>query len=185
MKKLLLLLLFFTASDMFPQASESLQLQTKKLYDAFNTVDIDLLTEMLCTNTDKQATYDKLDAAFLNEELKMRFVFTNAKFNYSSIKSIGSNSYSSINFRNVIRITYYNPIDVEAIQKSLKEKYNAMSVAYEKARNSFLIIYNAKLIASTDNGTVWRFTFDDNTLPAVISEGCVNENIKKEFALNK
>ncbi|HLA56513.1 MAG TPA: hypothetical protein VK623_10455 [Flavobacterium sp.] len=188
-------LILFCCTFSFSQTAESLKTDTKKLYDSFDNIDIEGLTNMLCANGNK-ADYDKLDAVFQDDGQKFRFVFTNAKFNYSPVKVIDGKSYCSISFRNVIRITYFKPINVDETQQSLKAKFSAQSVAYEKARNSFMIIYTAKLIAIAETGSEaggrtgeanaqWRFVFNDNTLPTEIFQGCLSDdNTRKELGLN-
>jgi hypothetical protein len=116
----LTVILFFTSFLAFSQTTESLKTDIKKLYDSFDNIDIEGLTNLLCANGNK-ANYDKLDAVFQDEERKFRFVFTNAKFNYSPVKVIGDKSYCSISFRNVIRITYFKPINVDEMQQSLRK----------------------------------------------------------------
>jgi hypothetical protein len=180
--KTLLFLLLVVSSNVFAQVPEHLQTDTKQLYVAFDDIDIDKLSAMILSPSEPSIVYDKLDAYFLNEEQKFRYVFTNAKFNYSDIKEIDGRSYCVINFRNVVRITYFKPIEAAEIQKTLKEKFNAQSVVYEKTRNSFLIVYNAKMVASLTNGA-WQFAFVDQTLPMNISEGAVSETVKKALAL--
>lgn len=176
------LAVLFCCCMSFAQTPKELQNDTKKLYIAFDEIDIDKLSVMILSNSEPTIVYDQLDAYFLTEDQKFRFVYTNATFNYSDIKTIDGNSYCAINFRNVVRITYFKPIDVANTQKSLKEKWNAQSIQYEAARNSFLIVYNAKMIASLRKGA-WQFAFIDKTIPTEISEGIMTENIKNGLAL--
>jgi hypothetical protein len=180
--KTLLFLLLIISSDVLAQVPEHLQTDTKKIYVAFDEIDIDKLSAMILSPSEPNAVYDKLDAYFLNDQQKFRYVFTDAKFNYSDVKEIDGHSYCAVSFRNVIRITYFNPIEVTEVQKTLKEKFKAQSVVYEKARNSFLIVYNAKMVASLTNGA-WQFAFIDQTLPTDISEGAVSDAVKKALAL--
>lgn len=158
----------------------------RKLYAAFDDVDIDALSNMLCTNGDKASLYDKLDAYFLNDECKFRYVFSNVKYNFSPEKIIGGKSFYTVSFRNVIRITYFKPLsNILETQEALKQKFNAQSAVYDKTRNCFLIVYNARLVAFNDTENLqWKYFFADNTLPKSISESCCSDEIKKELALN-
>jgi hypothetical protein len=156
----------------------SLQAEVKRLYTTAHDIDIAALTEMLCSNdTD---TYAKLDAHFQNEEQKFRYVFTNAKYNYGPAKIIAGKTYYVITFRNVVRITYFKPVDVASTQTLLKDKFAAQTITYDKSRNAYMITYNAKMVAIEDNG--WKFAFADSTFPP-ISENCLPDGIKKELGL--
>jgi hypothetical protein len=185
MKTKIALLLLLVSGTFFAQTSQTLQPDVKKLYVAFDEIDLDALTEMLCT-ADRQTVYGKLDAHFLNDTQKFRFVFTNAKFNYSDIKIINGEPFCGITFRNVVRITYFSAIDVAQVHQLLKNKFRAQSVVYEKARNAFLIVYNAKMIAHQDSSAGrWKFAFADDTIPQEISAGCVTNEIKNQLGLQR
>lgn len=187
MKNILILFLFLVGFTAFAQTPESLQSATKRLYVAFDEIDIDLLSQMICSAEENQMVYDQLDAYFLNDISKFRFVNTNAKITYSPIKVIDGKSYASIHFRNVIRITYFKPMQsVADTQQELKAKFKAQSVVYEKSRNSFMIVYTANLMAiSETENPQWSFTFTDNTLPMNLSETCLaHSKIIKELGLN-
>lgn len=159
------------------QTPQQLQSDVKKLYVAFDEIDIDKLSVMLLSMDEPAKVYDKLDSYFLNDEQKFRYVYTNVKYNFGPIQTVDSKSYCVINFRNVVRITYFKPIDVASIQSMLKVKFNTESVIYEKARNSFIIVYNAKMIASQTGG-IWQFAFADNTLPNDISGDVIRRILK-------
>ena len=176
------LLLLLTIGRLSAQAPQQLQSDVKKLYVAFDEIDIDKLSVMLLSTDEPAKVYDKLDSYFLNDEQKFRYVYTNVKYNFGPIQEIDGKSYCSINFRNVVRITYFKPIDVASVQGMLKVKFNTESVVYEKARNSFMIVYNAKMIASQTGG-IWQFAFADDTLPKEISGDIVPENAKKALGL--
>jgi hypothetical protein len=133
---------------------------------------------MLCT-ADAEA-YTKLDGHFQNEEQKFRYVLTNIKYNYGPAKTIDGKTYYLITFRNVVRVTYFKPIDIASTQALLKEKFSAETITYDKNRNAYMITYNAKMVAIEDSG--WKFAFVDNTFPSV-SENCLTDNIKKELGL--
>ena len=163
----------------FSQAPSTLQSEVKRLYTACHDIDITLLTEMLFSTDEK--IYATLDSYFLNDDTKFRYVETNAKYNYGAEKVIDGKTYIPINFRNVVRVTYFKPIVVADKQAELKVKFNSESVVYNAQRNAFMIIYNAKMLAIGD-GNQWKFAFLDGTLPSV-SEGCVTESIKKALAL--
>lgn len=176
-----LLFLFVFASGMvFSQSPLS---DAKKLYTAFHDIDLETVSEMLCSNDSKEEVYKKLDAYFLSDESKFRYVQTNAKYNISPKKIIGDKSYHVVDFRNVVRVTYFKPIEVGATQKSLKEKFNAQSINYDKNRNAFLIVYTTKMIVFSESDGQWKFLFDDNTIPRDISESCIDTNVKKDLGL--
>jgi hypothetical protein len=177
MKTKICLLLLITGC-VFSQTPASLQNEVKRLYTAAHDIDITTLSEMLCT-TDAEA-YAKLDGHFQNEEQKFRYVFTNAKYNYGPGKAIDGKTYYLITFRNVVRVTYFKPIDIASTQALLKEKFSAETITYDKNRNAYMITYNAKMVAIEDSG--WKFAFVDNTFPSV-SENCLTDNIKKELGL--
>lgn len=175
--KLFLLLLLLTAS-VSAQAPAALQSEVKKLYTACHDIDITALTEMLCTT--EADIYGTLDSYFLNDNDKFRYVFTNVKYNYSAPQTIDGKTYYLINFRNMVRVTYFKPVDVAAKQAELKALFGATEITYNKDRNAFLLAYPAKMLAIQDNG--WKFAFLDKTLPPV-SAGCITENVKKAFGL--
>lgn len=180
MKKIFcLILLIFTVGNASAQAPAELQSEVKKLYLACHDIDITLLTEMLCSSDPKM--YSTLDSYFLNDDTKFRYVETNAKYNYGEQKVIDGKTYIPINFRNVVRVTYFKTINVADKQAELKIKFNTESVAYNAQRNAFMVIYNAKMVAVGDGGK-WKFVFTDNTLPE-LSESCLTETIKKELGL--
>ena len=165
------------AYSVFSQAPASLQSEVNRLYTASHDIDITALSEMLCTS-DPDA-YAKLDSHFQNDDQKFRYVFTNAKYNYSPPKIIDGKTYFVINFRNVVRVTYFNPIDAAAMQLALKEKFAAQAITYDKARNAFMITYTARMIAIQDQG--WKFAFVDATMPEI--ETCVSDSVRKELGL--
>lgn len=172
------LLLLLVSSNIFAQAPAGLQAEVKKLYWVCHDIDITSLSEMLCT-TEADA-YTRLDGYFLNDDTKFRYVETNAKYNYAPAKTIDGKTYYPIDFRNVVRVTYFKPINVAEKQAELKAKFNAKEITYNQQRNAFMIVYQAKMVAIQDNG--WKFAFLDNTLPPV-SEGCLTETIKKALGL--
>lgn len=174
-----ILLFLFAATTAFSQAPAALQSEVKKLYTACHDIDITALSEMLCSSD--ADVYSKLDAYFLNDDTKFRYVETNAKYNYGPMKTIEGKSYYPIDFRNVVRVTYFKPIDVAAKQAELKAKFNSESVTYNSQRNAFMVVYKAKMAAISDGGQ-WKFAFADQTLPNV-SESCLTETIKKELGL--
>jgi hypothetical protein len=171
-------LLLLIVGNAFAQPPASLQAEVRRLYTACHDIDIAALTEMLCT-TDTDA-YAKLDSHFQNDETKFRYVETSAKYNYAAPKTVDGKTYYLINFRNVIRVTYFKPIDVAAKQAELKAKFAAQEINYNQQRNAFMIVYNAKLVAIQDNG--WKFAFTDPTLPNV-SDDCLTEPIKTALGL--
>jgi hypothetical protein len=177
MKTKICLLLLITGC-VFSQTPASLQNEVKRLYTAAHDIDITALSEMLCT-ADAEA-YTKLDGHFQNEEQKFRYVLTNIKYNYGPAKTIDGKTYYLITFRNVVRVTYFKPIDIASTQALLKEKFSAETITYDKNRNAYMITYNAKMVAIEDSG--WKFAFVDNTFPSV-SENCLTDNIKKELGL--
>jgi hypothetical protein len=162
------------------QAPASLEAETKRLYTAFHDIDIDALTQMLCIKAGD--AYGKLDAYFLNDSNKFRYVFTNAKYNYGQAKTIEGMTYVPVSFRNVVRITYYKPLaNVLDKQNELKALFDAQTIAYEKARNSFLISYPAKMIAYGTGGSAWKFYILDATVPTSLTASCLDEAILKEL----
>lgn len=177
--KLCAIALLFAVCQAFAQTPAALQSEVKRLYTACHDIDITALTEMLCVSNDN--AYNVLDSHFLNDDQKFRYVFTNVKYNYGPVKPIDGKSYCAINFRNVVRVTYFKPIDVAAKEAALKESFNPTSIKYDKSRNAFLIVYNAKMVAILD-GERWKFAFLDNTLPKV-SEDCLTATIKKELGI--
>ncbi|HEY0091623.1 MAG TPA: hypothetical protein VGB43_03970, partial [Flavobacterium sp.] len=121
---------------------------------------------------------------FLNEENKFRYVFTNPKYKFSALKVEDGKTYAGVTFRNVVRITYFKPINVSETQNFLKDKFKASSITYDKNRNAFMIIYNARMIAVSEADGKWKFMFDDETLPRQISDKCsVSAGLKKELGL--
>jgi len=178
MRTKICLVLLVVSGSLFAQATAALQAEVKRLYTAAHDIDITALTEMICT--DDADAYAKLDNHFQNEVQKFRYVFTNAKYNFGAEKTIDGKTYYPINFRNVVRVTYFNPIDSTEKQELLKKQFNAQSIVYDKTRNAFLITYTAKLAAINDNG--WKFVFLDETLPAVYGN-CLTENIKNTLGL--
>jgi len=178
---LLMLLIFFTGS-VTGQTLRTLETDVRKLYVSFDDIDLEAVAASLCSDLPADEIYKILDAYFLNDDNKFRYVYTNPKYSFSPLKTDNGKTYSAIKFRNVIRITYFKPIDVGATQKSLKEKFNATSITYDKKRNAFLIVYNAKMIAVSESDGKWKYIFDDETLPRQISEKCkVSSSIKKEL----
>src|SRR5690606_10463842 len=95
--KFLTLLLVFEFTGAVSQVPATLQSEVKKLYIACHDIDLTALAEMLCA--EDADGYEKLDAYFLNDEQKFRYVQTNAKYNYGEIKTIGGKSYCPITFR--------------------------------------------------------------------------------------
>ncbi len=176
------LFLLLLATGVFAQAPPALQADTKKLYSAFDDIDIDKLSAMIFSPLQPSEVYEKLDAYFLNDEQKFRYVYTNVKYNFGPVQTIDDKSYCMVTFRNVIRITYFKKIDVASVQADLKIKFNSTSINYEPARNSFLIVYNARMLAAQTGG-VWQFAFLDHTIPDDISEGALTETIKKSLGL--
>ena len=172
------MLLLIVGGSMFAQAPASLQAEVKHLYTAAHDIDITTLTEMLCT--DDADAYSKLDNHFQSDEQKFRYVFTNAKYNFGAEKTIDGKTYYPINFRNVVRVTYFKTVDVATRQETLKQQVKAQSIVYDKTRNAYLITYTAKMAAVNDNG--WKFIFLDETLPSVYGS-CLTENIKNTLAL--
>lgn len=155
----------------------------KKLYTAFHDIDIDYLSERLCSKSEGMELYAKLDSYFLNADQKFRYVMTNAKYDYAPAVMIDGVTYQPFKFRNVVRVTYFKPIDVGVKQSELKDLFAAQSVVYEKARNSFLITYQAKMLAYSTPNAEWKFAILDNTIPRDITEGCIPEAVKKELGL--
>ncbi|RZJ29132.1 MAG: hypothetical protein EOO48_08230 [Flavobacterium sp.] len=180
MKAKFFFILFLIGSCAFCQVPSGLESSVKKLYTACHDIDISALTDMLCTSNDN--AYNVLDGYFLNEDSKFRYVFTNVKYKYGPIKVVDGKSYCRIDFRNVVRVTYFKPIAVESTQAALKDKFPATSISYDKSRNAFLIVYNAKMAAVSESAGIWKFAFADNTFPQV-SQGCLTENVKKELGL--
>ncbi len=154
---------------------ESLVRDTKKLYEAFDTIDIDALKELLCT-TDPEASAELLDLWFQNEATKFRFVNTNAKYTYEKVPETGI---YAIMFRNVVRITYFNKIDHTHELEKLKRQFSAQTITYDPLRNAFLITYMAKMHAIPQHDG-WRFAFADSTVPKGLHHGCIGtESISK------
>lgn len=180
MRKLLLGLLFVSVSGL---AQNPADVAVKKLYTAFHDIDIDYLSEHLCSKSEGMELYGKLDNYFLNADQKFRYVMTNAKYDYAPTKIIEAVTYQPFKFRNVVRVTYFKPVDVAAKQSELKDLFAAQSVTYEKARNSFLIVYQAKMLAYSAANGDWKFAILDNTIPGDITDGCLPEAVKKELGL--
>jgi hypothetical protein len=157
-----------------------------RLYDAIYNIDVDQIIAMSCnTDADKTAIYDKIDKAFLNDELKLRFSLTGAKFDVSPEKIINDKLYHLVTYRNVLRITYYKPLsysDLVEIPKKLKQSLKAQSVKYEKHRNAFLIVYPGHFIASKV-GNDWRITVADNTFQYRLFDDCLGQDVLKGFGL--
>ena len=181
--KFLIVFLVFNCAVISAQTIQSLKADVHKLYTSFDDIDLEAVASALCSDKSADDVYKILDAYFLNDDNKFRYVYTNAKHNFSPFMVDDGKTYCVITFRNVIRITYFKPIDVASVQKSLKEQFNAQTIAYDKKRNAYLIVYNATMVAMSDGG-VWKYMFADNTLPRQISENCkVPPAIKKELGL--
>ncbi len=145
---------------------ESLVSDTKKLYEAFDTIDLDGIALMMCpSNPDEFA--QGLDQWFQNEEFKFRYVFTNAKYNYLKVDE----SQYTITFRNVIRITYFGKIEPEEKREELRRQFTPHTLTFDPARNCFLIVYPAKMTARQVEGS-WKFSFDDQTIPEHLKNYC-------------
>lgn len=177
MKKILLLLFPVLMLAQHPADAD-----VKKLYTAFHDIDIDFLSERICSPYEGMDLYARLDDYFLNDSQKFRYVFTNAKYNYEAALSINGLDYYPVNFRNVIRITYFQPIDVAATQEQLKAKFAAQSIVYERARNSFLIVYQAKILTWNAQG-IWKFAILDQTIPQEITNGCLPQDVRSRLGL--
>ena len=177
MKKILLLLFPVLMLAQHPPDAD-----VKKLYTAFHDIDIDFLSERICSPYEGMELYARLDAYFLNDSQKFRYVFTNAKYNYGPVISVDGIDYHPVDFRNVIRIPYFQPIDVASTQEQLKAKFAAQSIVYERARNSFLIVYQAKMLTWNAQG-IWKFAILDQTIPKEITAGCLPESIKSRLGL--
>lgn len=180
MRKLLLTFLLVSVAGLAQHPAER---EIKKLYTAFHDIDIDYLSEHICSKIEGMALYGELDGYFLNADQKFRYVMTNAKYDYAPAKSIDGVTYQPFKFRNVVRVTFFKPIDVVSKQNDLKERFAAQSVSYEKARNSFLIVYQAKMLAYSADNSRWKFAVLDNTIPSEISKDCLSEAVKKELGL--
>lgn len=178
MKKLLALLF-----PLFLMAQHPADNDVKKLYIAFHDIDIDFLAERLCSSMSESELYGKLDEYFLNDTQKFRYVQTNAKYNYSDAFTEGDVTYHPIQFRNVVRITFFKPIDVASTQAKLQLDFGAQSITYDKTRNAFLIVYQAKMVAYQQNG-VWKFAILDSTIPRSITQGCLSPAVKSKAGLN-
>jgi hypothetical protein len=175
MKKLLVLLFPLLAMAQHPSDSD-----VKKLYTAFHDIDIDFLTERLCSSMSEPELYGKLDGYFLNDAQKFRYVQTNAKYNYGEAFTEGDVTYHPIQFRNVVRITFFKPIDVASTQAKLQSDFAAQSITYDKSRNAFLIVYQAKMLAYQQNG-IWKFAMLDLTIPSEITAGCLPESVRNRL----
>ncbi|RZJ36183.1 MAG: hypothetical protein EOO51_02190 [Flavobacterium sp.] len=173
MKKLILLVIVLIAPIQigFSQTAASLKNDLQKFYTSFNDIDLEAIAESLCSNSAQKELYDQLDQYFLNDNSKFRYVFTNVKYNIGPLTNKNGEQVTLVNFRNVIRVTYFKPIEVAKMQAELKQRYGAQTITYEKKRNAFLIVYNARLMAIT-SGKTWKFKFLDNTLPDGINSTC-------------
>ncbi len=163
----------------------SLSGQAAKLYDAIYNMDIEGILQMSCVPNDA-VNYDKLDKAFQNDEYKLRYSLTNAKYSVSDAKEFDGKTWNLITYRNVLRITYFRKLttaEIPQIQQSYKTKFSAQSVAYEKHRNSFLIVYQAKFLAYRSANESKMFVADDTLLTDMFKE-CISGDVKKEFNLN-
>ncbi len=179
-----LILLFTYAS--FSQTDQALQTQAAKLYDAIYNMDIEGILNMSCLANDA-VNYDRLDKAFQNDEFKLRFSLTNAKYNVSDAKTIEGKTWNLLTYRNVLRITYFkklNASQITEIQQMYKSKFSAQSVTYEKNRNSFLLIFQAKYLAYRDGGNLKMFVADDTLLTDMFKD-CIPKEVRKEFNLNQ
>lgn len=180
-KTFLLLLLLITPIEItYSQSASSLKTDLQKFYNSFNDIDLEAIAGSLCSDKSQSELYDALDHYFLNDDFKFRYVLTNVKYNIGDLSDTNGKTTAMVNFRNVVRITYFKPIDVTKLQTELKTKFGAQTISYQKARNAFLIVYNAKLLAIWENGPHWKFAFDDNTLPDSISGSCNDNGAKKE-----
>jgi len=178
MKTKLCLALLIFCSGLVAQVPASLQAEVKRLYTAAHDIDITALTEMLCST--EADVYEKLDTYFQSDEQKFRYVFTNAKYNYGREQTVDGKTYFPITFRNIVRVTFFKPIDVAKKQEDLKKQFNATSIVYDKSRNAFLITYQAKLVAI--QGDKWQFAFADETFPAIWGD-CMTESIKNKLGI--
>ncbi len=170
MRKLFLLFILL-GQPAFAQP-ESLVRDTKRLYEAFDLIDIDVLSDLICT-ADPTQIAAALDSWFQNDETKFRFVRTNAKYTYEKVP--GTDHYT-VKFRNVVRITYFKKIDANHELEILKKQFAAQSITYDAARNAYLITYQAKMYALAHQGS-WKFAFADSTLPIGLSNGCIGPHI--------
>ena len=173
MRAVILLLLFLSMIASAQPAT--LERDTKKLYEAFDTIDIDAIAEMMCNRVGAEAFKTDLDQWFQNDDFKFRFVYTNAKYEFRKMAAAGE--VFEIGFRNVVRITYFKPVDAVSKKEELQKMFHAQSATFDKARNCFLIVYKARLIAAAENDT-WKFTFADATVPEKLSANCPPENLK-------
>jgi len=179
MKKLLPLLLLASYA-VSAQPSAAIQADLRKLYTAFDDIDIDAVSQMLCAS-DTSALYDRLDHYFQDDDRKFRYVMHTVTYKFGKPMGADGKTYVPVSFRNVVRITYFHPVDVLATQQSLKEKFRAESAVYDKTRNCFLVTYPCRMVAIGNNGK-WNYAFADETLPQEISAGCIPESIKNSLS---
>lgn len=189
MRKTFCLLLMLTAAIGFSQSLEQLKSDTKKMYDASYNMDFEVVMDYTYPKffelVPREAMLKTMDEAFQNDTTKMRFVYPSVAFSYSEIKTIDGKKFCIIKYKNAQRITYeekLKPEMSETILKALKGNKKFESVAFEKNRNSFLIIGDAILLAVSDpltNGE-WKFiNYDDER----VFELLFAKNYKTELGL--
>ena len=170
----------FAAGLAKAQVPASLQADLKKLYVAFDDIDLEGLSQMLCTG-DPATLYGKLDAYFQNDENKFRYVMHAITYQFGKAVEADGKVFYPVSYRNIVRITYFHTVDVQEKQQTLKTQFGAESVSYDKSRNAFLVVYRARLVAFPDGGN-WKYAFTDMTLPKDISAGCLPESLKNSLA---
>lgn len=175
------LLLFISTLCM---AQRTPQYAAEKLYDAIYNIDIEGILALSCLEITPE-NYDKLDQVFQNEDRKIRYSLTHAKYTIGEPKEIGGKSWRLITYRNVLRITYFKKLsdeEVASTKELLRQTYNAQSINYESNRNAYLIVYPAKLLAVSE-GDMWKVVIADNTFLSDMFDICIPKEVKGAFGL--
>ena len=189
--KLSILLLFFSIVT-FSQSTESLEIATKKYYEANYLMDFETIVSLshpvMLKTISKDLLLEKLDKYYENEEYRLREQLETLPFQYGMVKKIEGKSFCVIIFRNPMRYFFERKLTTEAAADKanwLKQINKSKEVTFEPKRNSFNVKRTSTYLAVMDETTIneWKFFNLDDANQLASFQTIFGESIKKELGL--
>lgn len=186
------LLFIFIAVNSFSQNTASLEIATKKFYEANYLMDFETIISYsypkMVETIGKESIVDKLEKFYENENYRLRWQLEIVPFQYGVIRKIQGKSFCVITCRNPMRYFFETKLTTEtAAEKEawLKEINKTKEITFEPKRNSFNIRKTTIFIAIMDETTnnEWKFFNFDDATQYPIFETLFGESLKKELGL--
>lgn len=192
MKKQLLYIFFILSYSTFSQSSESLNVATKKFYDANYLMDFETIVSFsypkMIETIGKETMLDKIEKYYENEEYRLREQLETLPFQYGIIKKIEGKSFCAITFRNPMRYFFETKLTTETASEKatwLNQINQSKEVTFEPKRNSFNVRRQSTYIAIMDDSTnnEWKFFNLDDANQLTTFQTIFGESIKKALGL--